>query len=72
LVIWSSGYPVIDCVIERVADVIARQLAKSSTSVAANYRAACTARSKPEFVAKLGIVSLNQTINDQMNRSTTS
>jgi four helix bundle protein len=24
--------------------------------VAANYRAACRARSKPEFVAKLGVV----------------
>jgi four helix bundle protein len=37
-------------------DVVARQLAKSATSVAANYRAACTARSRQEFVAKLGIV----------------
>ena len=37
-------------------DVIARQLAKSSTSVGANYRAACNARSKPEFIAKLQIV----------------
>jgi len=37
-------------------DVIARQLAKSATSVGANYRAACTARSRPEFVAKLCIV----------------
>ena len=34
-------------------DVIARQIAKSATSVAANYRAACTARSKPEFISKL-------------------
>jgi four helix bundle protein len=37
-------------------DVIAHQLAKSATSVGANYRAACTARSKREFVAKLCIV----------------
>ena len=36
--------------------MIARQLAKSATSVAANYRAACTARSRNEFVAKLCIV----------------
>ena len=36
--------------------VIAFQLAKSATSVAANYRAACTARSRREFIAKLGIV----------------
>ena len=36
--------------------VVGRQLAKCSTSVAANYRAACIARSKLEFVAKLHIV----------------
>jgi len=37
-------------------EVISRQLAKSATSVAANYRAACNARSLREFVAKLGVV----------------
>ena len=40
----------------RSADVLGRQLLRSCTSVAANYRAACRARSKPEFLAKLGIV----------------
>ena len=35
---------------------IASQLMRSGTSVAANYRAACRARSKPEFMAKLGTV----------------
>ena len=35
---------------------IASQLMRSRTSVAANYRAACRARSKPEFIAKLGTV----------------
>ena len=35
---------------------VAAQLTRSGTSVAANYRAACRARSKPEFVAKLGMV----------------
>src|SRR5229473_2606960 len=35
---------------------IAGQLMRSGTSVAANYRAACRARSKVEFVAKLGMV----------------
>jgi four helix bundle protein len=40
----------------RAADVIGRQLLRSATSVGANYRAACRARSKAEFVAKLGIV----------------
>ena len=32
------------------------QLVRSATSVGANYRSACRGRSKPEFVAKLGIV----------------
>jgi four helix bundle protein len=32
------------------------QLIRSSTSVAANYRAACRARSKKEFLAKIGLV----------------
>lgn len=36
--------------------VVARQLARCGTSVAANYRAACRARSKIECAAKLGIV----------------
>ena len=40
----------------RTADVIGRQLLRSATSVGANYRAACHARSRAEFVAKLGIV----------------
>jgi len=40
----------------RAADVISRQLVRSVTSVAANYRAACRARSQREFVAKMGIV----------------
>ena len=31
------------------------QLLRAGTSVAANYRAACRARSKPEFISKLGI-----------------
>ena len=34
---------------------IGGQLVRSGTSVGANYRAACRGRSKPEFVAKLGI-----------------
>ena len=35
--------------------VVAAQLIRSGTSVAANYRAACRARSKVEFIAKLGV-----------------
>jgi four helix bundle protein len=38
------------------ARIIGRQLLRSGTSVGANYRAACRAPSKAEFVAKLGIV----------------
>lgn len=39
-----------------IADVLGRQIARSATSVAANYRAACRARSRADFVAKLGLV----------------
>ena len=35
--------------------VLADQVMRSATSVAANYRAACRARFKKEFAAKLGI-----------------
>ena len=35
---------------------IGRQLLRSGMSVGANYRAACRARSKAEFMAKMGIV----------------
>jgi four helix bundle protein len=41
---------------ERTADVIGRQLLRCGTSVGANYRAACRARSQADFIAKLGIV----------------
>jgi four helix bundle protein len=36
--------------------VISKQIVRSATSVGANYRAACRARSKAEFIAKMGIV----------------
>ena len=35
---------------------IGGQLVRAGTSVGANYRAACRARSKPEFIAKIGVV----------------
>jgi four helix bundle protein len=38
------------------ARVIGNQVLRSGTSVAANYRAVCRARSKAEFVAKIGVV----------------
>jgi four helix bundle protein len=37
-------------------DVVARQLARSATSVAANYRSVCTAQSRADFIAKLSVV----------------
>jgi four helix bundle protein len=40
----------------RSADVVGNQLLRCATSVGANYRAAHRARSKAEFLAKLGIV----------------
>jgi four helix bundle protein len=36
--------------------VIGDQLIRSGTSVAANYRAACRARSNADFISKIGIV----------------
>lgn len=38
------------------ARIIGRQFIRSSSSVGANYRAACRSRSKAEFYAKLSIV----------------
>jgi four helix bundle protein len=41
---------------KRVAAVVGDQLLRSGTSVGANYRSACRARSPAEFCAKMGIV----------------
>ena len=38
------------------ARTIGKQVLRSGTSVAANYRAVCRARSKAEFIAKMGTV----------------
>ncbi len=38
------------------ARVIGRQILRSATSIAANYRAVCRARLKAEFIAKVGVV----------------
>jgi len=40
----------------RSANIIANQILRSSTSMAANYRAVGRARSKAEFIAKIGVV----------------
>ncbi len=37
------------------ARVVGRQLLRSGMAVAANYRAACRARSRIEFIAKMGV-----------------
>lgn len=37
-------------------DVVGKQLLRSATSVGANYRAACRARSRADFVSKITIV----------------
>ena len=37
--------------------VIKQQLSKSSTSVGANYRSACRARSQNDFISKISIVN---------------
>jgi four helix bundle protein len=38
------------------AQVLGKQLLRSGTSVTANYRAACRARSRAEFISKISIV----------------
>jgi four helix bundle protein len=38
---------------KRSADIIARQIIRSATSVGANYRAACRSRSHAEFISKM-------------------
>lgn len=38
------------------ARTIGKQVLRSGTSVAANYRAVCRSRSKAEFIARLGVV----------------
>jgi len=40
----------------KTADVIGRQLLRSGTSVGANYRAACRAKSPADFISKMGTV----------------
>ena len=40
----------------RTSEVIGRQLLRSGTSVGANYRAACRAKSTADFISKMGIV----------------
>ena len=48
----------------RIADVLGKQLLRSGTSVGANYRSACRAKSTADFIYKMGIVEeeLDETI----------
>ncbi len=39
----------------RSANIVANQLIRSATSVGANYRAACRARSDADFISKIGV-----------------
>ncbi len=40
----------------KTGDVLGHQLLRSATSVGANYRAACRARSQADFISKITIV----------------
>jgi four helix bundle protein len=40
----------------RSADVIGQQILRSATSIGANYRAACKARSRADFISKITVV----------------
>jgi four helix bundle protein len=41
---------------DKAAEVIGRQLLRCATSVGANYRSACRARSQADFISKMSIV----------------
>ena len=41
---------------KRTTDIIGKQLIRSGTSVGANYRAACRAKSPADFISKMGTV----------------
>lgn len=41
---------------DKIAAVIGKQILRSGTSVAANYRAACRAKSAKDFINKLAII----------------
>jgi four helix bundle protein len=41
---------------DEAARILGRQLLRSGTSVGANYRAACRAKSKSDFISKMGTV----------------
>jgi hypothetical protein len=42
---------------EEASRIIGRQLLRAGTSVAANYRASCRARSRADFISKISVVA---------------
>lgn len=48
---FARGLPASESLID-----IRRQLTRSATAVGANYRSACRARSRAEFIARIGVV----------------
>ena len=48
---FARGLPASDSIVD-----IQRQLTRSATAVGANYRSACRARSRAEFIARIGVV----------------
>ena len=42
---------------EETSRIIGRQFVRAGTSVAANYRASCRARSRADFISKISIVA---------------
>jgi four helix bundle protein len=40
----------------KIGDIVGKQLLRSATSVGANYRSACKARSKADFISRIMIV----------------
>ncbi|MGD0338356.1 MAG: four helix bundle protein [Bacteroidota bacterium] len=40
----------------KIGNILGKQLMRSATSVGANYRSACRARSKADFISKIQIV----------------
>jgi four helix bundle protein len=46
----------VECLPRRLgAEIIGKQIIRCATSIGANYRAACRARSKADFIAKIAI-----------------
>jgi four helix bundle protein len=50
IIAFARGLPT-----DQVTSVLTRQIVKSGSSVGANYRSACRAKSKADFISKMGI-----------------